>query len=273
MIDELEQTISQILGLNFTLQQISEPSDTQIFTLRPEFPEYPYGFIVKLTFFWKRLEIELILDSYASQLLLDMEQKHDSWETFCILANKMKESSNEVRIKINDIPQNLKDSSTWPTSWSRISIIFIKYGIDFQLDQIETLKYHIQDSVPIFNLFLTLMPLEENDRSPSRDLNSSEGNMQKIQVNRYERNPRNRLSAITLHGLTCKICGFNFEEKYGLFGIGFIHIHHIVPVSEIDDSYQLSIADDLIPVCPNCHAIIHRRKPYLSVEDMKKMLR
>ena len=66
------------------------------------------------------------------------------------------------------------------------------------------------------------------------------------------------------------ICGFDFEKTYGEIGKGFIHVHHIVPVSEIGESYRVDYEKDLIPVCPNCHAMLHRKGG--SVEGLKEII-
>jgi len=64
-----------------------------------------------------------------------------------------------------------------------------------------------------------------------------------------------------------------FEEVYGEIGIGFIHVHHLVPISEIGTSYKIDPVKDLIPVCPNCHAMIHKRKPIpYTVDEIKEKL-
>ena len=68
------------------------------------------------------------------------------------------------------------------------------------------------------------------------------------------------------------MCEFDFEENYGEVGVGFIHVHHIVPVAEIGETYQVDPINDLIPVCPNCHAMIHKRKPPYSIKEIKDMM-
>jgi 5-methylcytosine-specific restriction protein A len=57
----------------------------------------------------------------------------------------------------------------------------------------------------------------------------------------------------------CSICGFDFEEKYGPRGKGFIHVHHVIPIHQIGKEYKIDYRKDLIPVCPNCHAMLHRK--------------
>lgn len=88
-----------------------------------------------------------------------------------------------------------------------------------------------------------------------------EGASQQIAVNSYERNPKARSKCIEYYGVKCIICGFDFKEKYGEIGRNFIHIHHEKPLGEIRREYQVDPINDLCPVCPNCHAMLHQRKP------------
>lgn len=99
----------------------------------------------------------------------------------------------------------------------------------------------------------------------------SEGAKKKITVNAYERDTKARNKCIEIKGLNCAVCKINFEETYGNIGIGYIHIHHIKPLSEINDTYSVNPETDLIPVCPNCHSMLHRTKETLSVEMLKSM--
>ncbi|MDM8566177.1 HNH endonuclease [Candidatus Halobeggiatoa sp. HSG11] len=99
-----------------------------------------------------------------------------------------------------------------------------------------------------------------------------EGSTKKISVNVYERNSEARQKCIKSHGTNCCICGFNFEERYGEMGIGFIHVHHLKPLSEIGKKYKLNPIQDLCPVCPNCHTMLHKRKPPYSIEELIKII-
>jgi len=97
-----------------------------------------------------------------------------------------------------------------------------------------------------------------------------EGAAKTISVNAYERNGKARSICIAHHGAKCAVCDFNFETTYGAIGAGFIHVHHKVPLAEIRREYELDPIRDLIPVCANCHAIIHLVQPALTVEEMRK---
>nr|WP_212029810.1 HNH endonuclease [Metabacillus lacus] len=92
--------------------------------------------------------------------------------------------------------------------------------------------------------------------------------------NKYERSPLNRQRALELHGFTCKVCGFNFEDVYGERGKEYIEVHHVKPLNSLKGEEQyFDPRTDLIPVCSNCHRMIHRRPDkVLSIEEMRKII-
>lgn len=100
-----------------------------------------------------------------------------------------------------------------------------------------------------------------------------EGAARSVTVNAYERSEKARKECIEFHGLNCKVCDFNFAEIYGDLGIGFIHVHHILDISEVGEEYDVRPKEDLIPVCANCHAMLHRVKPAMSVESLQTRLK
>lgn len=100
-----------------------------------------------------------------------------------------------------------------------------------------------------------------------------EGATKKVSVNVYERNAEARNKCLAEHGYACKVCMFNFADKYGELGKNFIHVHHLVPLSEIKAEYSLDPIKDLIPVCPNCHAMLHKTQPPVSIEKLKELIR
>lgn len=100
-----------------------------------------------------------------------------------------------------------------------------------------------------------------------------EGNPKLRYVTTYERDPRYRRQAIAIHGLRCKACDLDMGERYGTLGKGLIHVHHVQPVSTYDAPKQIDPAVDLVPVCPNCHAVIHRKKSAtLSIAELRAAL-
>lgn len=101
-----------------------------------------------------------------------------------------------------------------------------------------------------------------------------EGDVQKALVNKYERNSVARRECIEIFGYKCQVCGMDFEKKYGSIGRGYIHVHHIVPLSKIGKGYQVDPKTDLITVCANCHAMLHRKVggKMLTIEELKSRL-
>lgn len=102
--------------------------------------------------------------------------------------------------------------------------------------------------------------------------NLYEGATKSIKVNTYERNPIARQICIEHYGLDCSVCGFNFGKKYGELGKDYIHVHHLKALHEIGSEYQVDPIKDLRPICPNCHSMIHRHQPPLSIDELKKLI-
>lgn len=99
-----------------------------------------------------------------------------------------------------------------------------------------------------------------------------EGAKKTITVNAYERDPQARQTCLDEFGYLCNICGFDFEKVYGERGKEFIHVHHIVPLSEIKKEYEVDPVKDLIPVCPNCHAMLHRKGHTITPDELKSII-
>jgi 5-methylcytosine-specific restriction protein A len=100
-----------------------------------------------------------------------------------------------------------------------------------------------------------------------------EGAFKQIRVNAYERNALAREKCLQRYGYLCSVCQFDFARTFGQLGKDFIHVHHIVPISEIKSEYTVDPVKDLVPVCPNCHAMIHRTNPPLLVSQLTDLLR
>lgn len=99
-----------------------------------------------------------------------------------------------------------------------------------------------------------------------------EGAIRPSVVNRRERNPRNRLLCIRLHGEVCSACGLDPFERYGDCG-SIIEVHHLEPLSTLGSPKRYDPATDLVPLCPNCHRAAHSRRPVpWSVSDIRSML-
>jgi len=99
-----------------------------------------------------------------------------------------------------------------------------------------------------------------------------EGAKKQITVNIYERDSKARQLCIEKYGYSCFVCNFDFEKNYGEVGKNFIHVHHLKPLSEIRETYKVNPIEDLRPVCPNCHAMLHKRNPAYTINELKDIL-
>ncbi len=91
-----------------------------------------------------------------------------------------------------------------------------------------------------------------------------EGKVDQVTINRHERSKKNRDACIAFYRqkndghLRCESCKFDFELTYGEVGTNFIHIHHKAPLGNLREEHLVDPIKDLIPLCPNCHAMSHR---------------
>ena len=90
-------------------------------------------------------------------------------------------------------------------------------------------------------------------------------------VNAYERSIAARNKCLVHYGYDCTVCGFNFEHTFGSIGDGFIHVHHLRSLTNIDGEYEVNPIEDLRPVCPNCHAMLHKRDPTYSIAELQAL--
>lgn len=89
----------------------------------------------------------------------------------------------------------------------------------------------------------------------------------------YKRSLEARNKCILQNGCICCVCKFDFEKIYGSIGKGFIHIHHLKQLAKIDKEYVVDPKTDLVPVCPNCHSMLHKEIPPLTIEQLKSLLK
>lgn len=99
-----------------------------------------------------------------------------------------------------------------------------------------------------------------------------EGKLKETRLLQRIRSAENRRKAMERHGAECAVCGFDFEKAYGELGKGFIEIHHLHPLGESDAEVLVNPETDLIPLCPNCHRMIHRRiSGAVGVDELKEI--
>lgn len=100
-----------------------------------------------------------------------------------------------------------------------------------------------------------------------------EGAAKQILVNAFERDAKARKACIAHYSAICQVCDCDFGDTYGPIGKGFIHVHHRVHLSKIAKEYEVDPIKDLVPVCPNCHAMLHCGKQPPTVEELREIVR
>ncbi|TCZ74907.1 HNH endonuclease [Flaviaesturariibacter aridisoli] len=99
-----------------------------------------------------------------------------------------------------------------------------------------------------------------------------EGKLLQVQVNRYERDPKARKACLALHKPYCAGCAVDFKKMYGSDIVDIIHVHHIKPLAGYSKKRVTDVAKDLVPLCPNCHAVVHSGKKLMAISELKKRL-
>lgn len=163
-------------------------------------------------------------------------------------------------LKFRSSNENKLDEQTLRT----LRELSVESAIEFDnlLSQLEETSFLFDD-----NDSMNEEPIAEEVRDAHKYL---EGATKRINVNVYERNSKARKKCIEHWKVDCFICGFNFQETYGDIGKDFIHVHHLKPLNEINGEYEVDPIEDLRPVCPNCHAMIHRKKDTYTIEEIKR---
>lgn len=271
------ESLSKALGNKFDLdfEGILDPASagaTAFFHPR-EAPKTA-GFSIVLSQSWKRLAVDFHPGTYAQELISSMENAAvENRSQFSAMAKAISDEGGSLSFSINDASQNPYNPESWLAGWKKINLSLktkpLDLGNDAAQDFSEILKW-----VELFTaIVLSLAPLETmEDELAEHTAPSSEGLLKRVMVNRYERDRVNRSICLHFHGTRCKVCGLSFAAEYGKIGEGFIHVHHLVPVSKMQENYKFDPIKDLVPVCPNCHAMLHRREPPYTPEELIELV-
>jgi 5-methylcytosine-specific restriction enzyme A len=256
------------LAVSATAEQVSEG---QKIVIRPVDIESTISFQVALTLGWRTVSAEFKPGNFATALVKSMnaatpEQKF----AFAVFAGSLKSKGARVNLSFGQALVDATTPESWPEDWPNITIRMKKVGVVLEKKSGYDFAAAFPWATGFFGMAMALLPLEEmpDDKLSGKE----EGAHYFKRVKRYERSRINRAACIEIHGTCCKICGFNFGKVYGELGEGFIHVHHIVPISEMGGSYILNPGTDFVPVCPNCHAMLHRKQTVVPPNELKMIL-
>ena len=216
-----------------------------------------------------RLNMEFLPDAYAAPLIRDMASASpDKRATFLGYGKVFAERRAKMDFAINNMDASAIDSSSWPQQWQSIRLKITKSPVVNENEAFAPVKIVSDWGCLFVGMVLSLLEVvPENNKAWFAA--ESEGDSYSTVINRYERSPVNRNLCIAAKGYTCMVCGMDFVSRYGELGSGFIHVHHVIPVSKMGPNYIVDPINDLTPVCPNCHAMLHRKDPPLEIEELK----
>lgn len=273
MIQIKSSLIDNILSERFgiSLEVINEKN---MIDIRPSDLPPGQGFIVRISFGWRSIAAEFIPDNFSAALLRAMASADESKRTlFRNLVGSCLPNNAQLIMRVNGLEVEPLTPQHWPVNWGQILIKLTRMPVvQEELNSEQIVDLVLDTGGCLLGLVLSLLPLEESATEDNL-IGLPEGAVSRIEVNKYERNSINRQACIMIHGCVCKICRFDFKKVYGLIGEGYIHVHHVVPVSMLGPDYIINPAKDLIPVCPNCHAMLHRRNPPFTEEELREIIK
>jgi len=230
------------------------------------------GFSVEVLIGWRTVDSQFVSGTYAARLLGSMgNASADQKAAFAAFIRSAVTDGASVTFRINNQDADPLQPAPWPGDWRSLTLAMTKGPTVIDGSSPSALDaLALTWSSRLLGAVLALMPLEPVQTEPQGE---AEGGAQQILVTRYERSHINRAACIEIHGARCKVCNFDFAAVYGEIGEGFIEVHHIEPVSGIAPGTIIDPAKDLAPVCPNCHAMVHRRKPPYSIDELRSILK
>lgn len=273
----MSEKLSEKYGLPISVKELSEPNGEKNIDLVPDELHPNDGFSIRMKLGWRSIDSFLIIGRFAGPLIENFGNASDGMkQNFCLLTKRIVDDGAQITFKINDYPCSVSNHDSWPKDqWTRIELTLSKSPLVYDENNQEDVELLISNwGGRLLGCVLCLSPLEEI-KVESEDLYSEglpEGAKTTVTVNRFERSRFNRTTCIDYYGSRCKACGLDFEKHYGSIGTGFIHVHHIVPISKLGPDYRINPITDLVPVCPNCHYMLHRSDPPMLVEELAKLI-
>ena len=218
-----------------------------------------------------RLIVEISPQKHGGYILTDMalatlEKRH----LFLEYMGYLQSQNAKVKFVINNTDTILNEEQ-WPCEWKTFLCRISLLPIPEIADNNELLSFFCSWLKHGINLIFSLLTISDNSEDLPYGI-QSEGNPTEVKSIRYERNKINRDLCLAEKGYSCSVCGITLEDIYGPIGHNYIEVHHVCPVSTMDPTYVFNVHRDLVPLCPNCHSMIHRRNPPFTIEELKGLI-
>ena len=206
----------------------------------------------------KRFEARLTFGKFAADTIRQIKQANaEKIQLAKALVSSVALNSNvSVRISGNQSPND------WLIRDGSFTIAVEKSGIDGRFQDKELTGTCRELVIPILAAMAELYgydPVEES-HLPQQEV-ILEGAVRITQIRKRERNPRNRMLCLRIHGHFCVVCGMDPTSRYGDAAGKILEVHHLQPLSLSGEPRPYDPLTDLVPLCPNCHRAVHTRRP------------
>lgn len=235
------------------------------------------GFIVNGEIGWKSLSLSFCPQEFSGGIVRHLEQL--SKERLVALQeplNKILNLGGKIFVETDGASIELNKLEIWPKLGRSLEIRAEFGPIEVRNSSNKPDKKIVETLIATFaSLLAALLPLEVIDdtiEEADHLIGLPEGARISIYVNRYERSRANRDACIRYNGTRCRVCQFDFGSIYGPMGAGYIEVHHLTPVSSFGISRSVDPRHDLVPLCANCHAMVHRRNPPYTPDELRELL-
>lgn len=203
----------------------------------------------------RRFEAKLTFGNFAADTIRQMQQA--SAEELQLARALVASVATSADMKIG----NGQTIDNWLIDNGNFTIVAEKRGIESRFDDDSVAKTCRELVIPVLAAMAELYGYDPILEIAPHDQEAlTEGSVKLKVIRRRERNPRNRLLCLRIHGAICEVCSLDPGELYGDAG-SIIEVHHLQPLSVADEPRPYDPATDLIPLCPNCHRAIHTRRP------------
>lgn len=265
---EIKRSLEEIFDIPIKVEM--HPGPEPGYVIRPDIPGKHF-FEIEIEF---RNHVRMILnfvpESYGALFVSNMGAKPEEAKVlFAEYAQCLQKEGCAIDFQVNSHPVDCISPSEWPEEiWRKVNLKVTKapFEIGTGQDYGDLVLHYGQLTLGMILSLSDIVPLEDSS------FGYKEGAEQSVLTKKYERNRLNRELCLQRKGYKCSICGFDFSATYGTIGERFIHVHHVVPVSQIGPDYIINPVRDLVPVCPNCHAMLHRKDPPYLPEELKQIL-
>jgi 5-methylcytosine-specific restriction protein A len=259
LIDISLQEVADAIGVELIREYMPHGHEYELKIRLAQIPA-PHGFTMRIYDDYLSWKVELHLDVFTAPLITAMQRRFEErkigLEPYLDLARA---KNNQFHLAVNG--ESISTSKV--EDWKEIDFSLAKSYFS-EDSEFTSLSAVILD----FMCIVLFLIIEDTEWISTDEMGKEEGALSNEVVRKYERSRYNRALCLKYYGFTCRGCGDTLEEKYGPIGANVIHVHHIVPVSAMQGSYQLDPIKDLIPLCPNCHNIVHRKNPPMAIDEL-----